>query len=417
MTDSMLRVCHVSKADSLGGGASKVAEDLVDLLLKAGHHADHYCSWSGKPYGPHRHSLYGKFAREIRFLQRQIKYVGFPELIPFELLTLLRPGRISRYDIIHFHDLSSAISPLTLVALAKFKPVVWTLHDCSGFTGGCLYPLGCENYRTGCGNCPQIGEWPLDTHVDFTRFHRWIKSVVHRSGVVTVTPSNWMADLAMESGLLRQRPLVVNNGIDVHVYRYNDKGETRKALGLPLDRRIILVSAGDLSDPRKGTRFAVAALRGISEFKPFVLLLGKADQTFLESLNGLDIHVAGYVSDPSELNKYYSAADIFLFCSLADNQPLAVIESMASGTPVVGFATGGVPEMLQNNVSGLLVVQGDHGALVSAIHCAFTDDHYRRWALNARRHVEQQFSHEALLQRHLDLYNSLIAQHRAGQEG
>jgi hypothetical protein len=51
-----------------------------------------------------------------------------------------------------------------------------------------------------------------------------------------------------------------------------------------------------------------------------------------------------YVSQPEDLARYYSAADVFLFCSLADNQPLAIIEAMSAGTPLVGFAIAASPK-------------------------------------------------------------------------
>ena len=65
--------------------------------------------------------------------------------------------------------------------------------------------------------------------------------------------------------------------------------------------------------------------------------------------------------------KCYSSADIFLFCSLADNQPLAVMESLACGTPVFGFKTGGVVEMITNGLNGHLVAQYDLDSLSDAI--------------------------------------------------
>jgi glycosyltransferase involved in cell wall biosynthesis len=213
---SSFRVCQVSKADAAGGGASRVAEELNGLLNASGNYSEHWVSWSSKPYTPLRRPLYGQHEGLFRRAHRVGKLLGIPELIPLELLPMLRRKCLERFDVFHFHDLSSAISPLTLWYLSLYRPVVWTFHDCSPFTGGCLYPMECGNYRHSCGSCPQLGEWPLDTRLDLTRLLRLAKKCLHSNGrVMPVTPSHWMADRSMESGLLEQRPRVINNGVDL----------------------------------------------------------------------------------------------------------------------------------------------------------------------------------------------------------
>ena len=93
--------------------------------------------------------------------------LGFPQLLPFEYYLHLRWVRDS-FDLFHFHDLIGAISYETMIALSRHKPVVFTVHDCSAFTGGCVYPEGCENYKMQCGQCPQLGVWPMVTTFDHT---------------------------------------------------------------------------------------------------------------------------------------------------------------------------------------------------------------------------------------------------------
>jgi len=200
-----MKIGIISKADSFGGGASKVAEDLVELLNKEYYTAHHYCSWSEKGYQGVRQPLYGRYENEIRKLHLIFKKLGFPEIIPFELPIILRRLKEHRYDILHFHDLSSAISPLTLMYLSKIVPVVWTIHDCSPFTGGCLYPMGCEKFKSNCFVCPQVSTWPIDSKIDLIFFSRWIKKQLHKSrNLYLITPSHWMADVSYSSNLLKR---------------------------------------------------------------------------------------------------------------------------------------------------------------------------------------------------------------------
>ena len=132
-----MKIAVVSKADSCGGGASRVAEELTDLFLNNGFDVHHWFSWSGTEIKPHNYFLYGiTFGKYVRHMQNFTKKFGFPEIVPFELITFIKKRRLWDYDLVHFHDLSSAISPYTVRFISKFVPTVWTIHDCSAYTGG-----------------------------------------------------------------------------------------------------------------------------------------------------------------------------------------------------------------------------------------------------------------------------------------
>ena len=409
-SERSVRVCVVSKADSFGGGASRVAEELTELINASGHYAHHLCAFTGKGFIDGRRSLYGKRPEKAIEQHARGKRWGFPELIPFELRNIRRMNLVDSYDIFHFHDISSVISPLTLRYIARYKPVVWTIHDCSPFTGGCLYPMDCTNFQGpgGCGNCPQLGEWPIDTTRDFTRFMRRVKAFVHRGNVTTVTPSNWMADLAQSSTILPNRPVVISNAINTDLYRPLDKQALRDEMGIPRDRPVFVLSAGNISDPRKGVRYSLDVLRQLKDLNPFIVAIGHTDEKFLKSVEELDVLAPGYISTQSDLNRYYSVADSFLFCSLADNQPLAVIEALASGTSVTGFATGGIVELVDQDVTGHLVPTGDTNALVAVLRKAIEEDTFGSWCAAARDQAVSRFSQPRLIDEHLALYKSLL---------
>jgi len=408
-----MRIAQISKADSFGGGASRVAEELSNILRAEGYTAHHWASWSGKGYDHiGRFPLYGRFERQIRAAHYLTKKIGFPELLPFELGTLLRHQRQQNYDLLHFHDLSSAISPLTLGHLSKKMPVIWTFHDCSPFTGGCLYPMQCDRFRMGCGNCPQIGQWPIDSFIDATRALHRVKKHIHSSNrIICITPSRWMADLAFQSGLFLKKPLVINNAVNTNIYTPSDKRAVRQSLGIPNKRNVILISAGHILDERKGTLLALEALNSCKHLKPFLLVVGAIDKTAETLLSPFDYYATGYIADQQKMATIYSAADVFLFCSLADNQPLVILETMAAGTPLVGFATGGIPEMVEQDVTGFLVPQRDIKALSQGLSIAFSDSRHKRWSAEGRRKALDEFSWKNWGANHLDLYYEVVKSH------
>ncbi|TWB11694.1 glycosyltransferase involved in cell wall biosynthesis [Rhizobium sp. ERR 1071] len=406
-----MRICQVSKADAFGGGASRVAGELCELLLEEGYSSQHWVSWTGKGYDDHRRPLYGSLERYIRKAHNSTKaLLSLPEAIPYELPIFYRNGRIDQFDLFHFHDLSSAISSLTLQTISQKRPVVWTMHDCSPVTGGCLYPMECERYKIGCGSCPQIGEWPIDTRFDFTYFLRGLKARLHATERVTmVTPSQWMADFAMSSGLLHEKPVVIPNGVDTDRFHPVDRTAIRLKHAIPDDRPIVLLTAGHIKDPRKGVQHALNAMRHFDEeVRPRLMLVGVIDDDARKMLEGFAIFETGYISNPDKLAEIYAASDLLLFCSLAENMPLTILEAMACGVPFVGFGVGGIPEMIVQNETGIAVPALDIAALAEALNTALVPSILARWSLAARQRAETVYSHRKFITAHVQLYERLI---------
>jgi glycosyltransferase involved in cell wall biosynthesis len=109
--------------------------------------------------------------------------------------------------------------------------------------------------------------------------------------------------------------------------------------------------------------------------------------------------------------QYFAASDVFLFPTLNDNLPLVVLESMAAGTPVVAFRTGGVPEMVEHKKTGYLADQGDVNGLVEGLREALVSGKARDWSLAARRRAEDHYSLRQHALAHIELYEKMIAQY------
>jgi len=410
-----MKIAQLSKSDHFGGGASRVAGDLQFGLSKIGYASQHWASWSGGGYDYDNITpLYCRFERYIRRAHLLQKKVGLPEIIPFELPILLKNSIHKKFNILHFHDLSSAISIQTLSYLATKLPVVWTLHDCSPFTAGCLYPFTCEKFKTGCRSCPQIGEWPIDTKFDFTPFIYNIKKKFHYSNrVKLITPSKWMAKTAFSSGLLHEEPEVISNGVDHTVFTNHNKARLRKKYSLSNDKFYVLLSSGNFTDPRKGTIAALEAIRIAKNKNPKIdfhlLVVGVLDENGRRLLNNHQYTEFGYISEQKTLAEVYSMGDIFVFCSTADNQPLVVLETMSCGTPMVGYATGGIPEMVDHHRNGYLATPGDINAVADGVLHAYSNA--VEWSTHGIKTVKQKYTMEHFLSNHINLYNRLLEQH------
>jgi glycosyltransferase involved in cell wall biosynthesis len=409
-----LRIAIVSKALAPGGGASRMAEMLGNLLRDAGHAADNWVGYYTGPPLDHVRQLHGRRIRPmLRGAQRLVRNLGLQEAVPFEY-PMLRP-HAARYDIIHFHDIIHTASPASIRLLARTKPVAVTLHDCSSITGGCIQPMDCPSYPTACGRCPEHGRWPLVGRFDATRALRsWKKRLWRHPGIAFIAPSRWMTEQADESGMLPASPRRINNAVETDIFAPpTDKHALRRDLGLPADKPVAVLSSGALDDRYKGVDLGLMALLQ-ADPKPHVLLIGKnAPSPGL--LEGLDWKITGYLDDRRVLARYMGAGDVFVHPSRADNQPLATLEALAAGLPVAAFAVGGVPEYVVEGETGALARPDDVDELSACISRLLNNQTaLAAMSAKARRVALELFSPERFLSAHLALYDELLQNREAG---
>jgi glycosyltransferase involved in cell wall biosynthesis len=408
-----MRVAIISKSDRNAGGASKVAEDLSIWLNSAGHPTNHFVAFtSNKQAVPFQFKLYGMGfkAKTCQEIHKITSKFGFRELLPVEYWFNLSQI-INEYDVIHFHDLFMAISPTTLALVARHKPTFFTVHDCSAFTGGCLYPMDCEKFITYCQKCPQLRQNNWKDHLqDRTREIQTIKRYITKQfNIRYIFPSHWIAQQANLALKFKIPPVIIPNGIDLKPFIDKNKRKAKESLGISKDCKVVLISALSLNDTRKGTSYALAALKSIIDLHPTVIIVGNCNQDLREELQCLNVIEMGFISDINLISEAYSASDVMLFCSLADNLPLTVLEAMTASTVVIGFATGGVPEMIQSGLNGILVEPKNQEALNQALRQAILFSNLEKMGQQARKDVEKKFSSALFLEKHVQLYQNALA--------
>jgi glycosyltransferase involved in cell wall biosynthesis len=117
----------------------------------------------------------------------------------------------------------------------------------------------------------------------------------------------------------------------------------------------------------------------------------------------------GPIYDVERLRAAYSAADVFAIPSLQDNLPNTILESMACGTPVVAFATGGITEAVSDGHTGLLAPTGDVSAYSLRLRRILEDGRLRHdLGVGARKRAEQDFTVELQARRYASLYQEIL---------
>jgi glycosyltransferase involved in cell wall biosynthesis len=318
---------------------------------------------------------------------------------------------IQSADIIHLHWINQGFLSLkNIQQLASTgKPIFWTLHDMWAFTGGCHYARGCTHYLQSCGNCPYL-RVPSENDLSNRIWKR--KQSLYPPNVHFITCSEWLAQEARSSGLLRNFHVQsIPNPIDTAIFAPiipAQRTAIRTQLGISPAAHLLLFVAMKVSEERKGFKYLLEALQYLKKEYPDqqyeVLVLGKAEQEAIDLLP-YPTHTLGMVTEIEALSKWYAVADLFIIPSLEDNLPNTVMESLACGTPVVGFQTGGIPEMVDDAQNGYIVSQRDSAGLGKSIFQVLSsNDRLAAFRTAAREKVLRAYTLEVIGKRHLEAY-------------
>ena len=269
-------------------------------------------------------------------------------------------------EIVHLHNLHSHNCNVELL-MDYFRKhhtkLIWTFHDCWAFTAYCPHFViaKCDKWKTGCCDCAQAKSFTWFVDRSHWLYHKK-KDAVSDLNLTIVTPSQWLGGLVKES-FFQQYPLqVINNGIDLEIFRPR-QSDFRKKYHIPDDKFIILGVAIEWMH-RKGTDVFIRLAQRLDPNKFQIVLVG-TDDVIDRQLpeNVISIH---RTANQAELAEIYSAADLFANPTREDTYPTVNLESLACGTPILTFRTGGSPECLDEK-TGMVVDCDDEEAFYHAI--------------------------------------------------
>lgn len=276
-------------------------------------------------------------------------------------------------DIIHLHNIHGYYLNVELLfnyIREHNINVVWTLHDCWPMTGHCAWfdMCGCEKWKTGCFNCEQLGTYPASKGFDNSKWN-WNKkkALFTDLNLTIVTPSQWLKDIVMNSYLKNYSCEVINNGIDLSIFKPAENSEIKKAQKkYDLDDRKIVLGVASEWTPRKGLLDFIKLSEMMQDIQFVVVGLTEGQ------LKEMPKNIRGIkrTENQMELAALYTIANVFFNPTYEDNFPTTNLEALACGTPVITYDTGGSPEEIRNikTSSGMTV-----GEIIRKRNCQETD--------------------------------------------
>ncbi len=310
-------------------------------------------------------------------------------------------------DIVHLHWINAGM--LKIEDIAKINaPIVWSLHDNWVFTGGCHIKWECEKYKDSCGACPRLGSTKEN---DLSRqiYKRKQKTFSKISNLTIVGLSRWLEGCAKESTLLKDKKIVnLPNPIDTNRFKPFEKKKARELWDLPINKKLVLFGAmSATSDINKGFIELGEALHKLKDKNIEFVVFGSSEPK--ESQNfGFKTHYMDHLQDDVSLVLLYSAADVMIVPSLQENLSNAIMESLACGTPVVGFDVGGNSDMVEHKNNGYLAKAFDTNDLADGIKYILEDPNYNELCQNARDKVLREFDSNVVAKKYIKLYEEVL---------
>lgn len=301
---------------------------------------------------------------------------------------ILRYAQHNKFDVIHSHGYKTNILLGLLPRFFRRIPFVSTLH---GWTS--------------------TGRWTK------MRVNEFLDSISLRFVDRIILVNQGMLDKKEIQALPRNKISIINNGIDIHPANVNcefkDESQEKKINNFCSDG-VIITSIGRLS-VEKGYNYlieAIACLRNEYDLDVKLLLIGDgrlrtALQQQAETVGLKDSFlITGYLKNARSL---IASADIYAISSLTEGLPISLLEAMASGTPIVATAVGGIPHVVNNGTDALLVPFQNVPAIVQAIKKLIDDPELaQRLAVSAEAKVNQHYSSRKMAEEYSTIYSDVI---------
>ena len=394
----------VQIASASTGGIGRLTRDISDVLSER--NIENYIAYGrGELLNSKRDFMFGTKADVLKhaFLTRLTDKAGlYSKRATYELVEFLEEKKPDLVQIHNLHGYYVNYEILFEYLKSKNIPTVWTLHDCWAFTGHCAYfdAAKCEKWKSGCCNCPTKNEYPssylFDNSAD--NFSRKKNTYSQYEKLVFVTPSKWLADTAKKSFLKERDFFVINNGIDLNVFKRVEPNNEVTFAGM--EQKKIVLGVASTWAKRKGLEDFIKLSKVLPEEYVIVLVgVSKKQRTMLpRNIIGIE-----HTENVEELVRLYNKAHVFLNLTYEDNFPTTNLEALACGTSVLTYRTGGSPESIDENV-GYVVNQGD---LSSVLKCFFFSSR-RRHTISECLKKSKQYNKVDCFLHYYELYCSLL---------
>lgn len=361
-----MRILHISSARTWRGGEQQLAY-LLEELRGMGQEQEVLCV---------KNSPLAAFCKE-----KGIPYTSYPKRIstdPIAGWEVKRICRVHRIDLIHVHDSHAHTFAYLAALFGNRTPVVVSRRV--------DFPIGKSGFS-------------------LQKYH-------HPSVRKILCVSEEIRRVLLQDYKNPERVAVVYSGIDLAKFGCAGTGILHRELGIPPETPLV-GNVAAIAPHKDYFTFVntVERLVALGANARFLIIGGdggeqeKIEQYIRSKGLAPHIHLTGHRTDIPQVLPELS---VLLFTSKTEGLGTTLLDAMASGTPIVATQAGGIPEIVEDGLTGLLAPAGDASALAERVQRLLTDQELRgRLAYRAREHVRR-FSKEAMARATLREYEGLF---------
>ena len=399
-----MKIVHINCSD-VSGGAAIASRRLCEAMISNGIDSkllvlrkNRNCEYIREIGGVFKQVFHKIVERCVFKIEKKID--------PIATYSLMCNGRdfsslkdVKDADIIFIHWVNGGTLSIKGIRniLHLSKPTYLYMHDMFYITGGCHHSFGCYEFENYCEKCKittnnifwkKLSKKQLTIKVDswssFTNLH-------------FIAPSSWLTNLAKMSRIAHGHPVFqIPNVIDTNIYK--PIARTPEIYGLDKEKFTILFGNASLDSPYKGIRYIVECLHQLDPNKFQCIIIGRDNNNLFKNLP-IKTAFTGFLSKDADLVQAYNSCDTMVISSIAENYPNVVVEAMACGKPCIGFNIGGIPDLIINNETGLIVGEISSASLAESI--VFMEENpqlYEIMKVNCRQYIQENNSYSNLKQ-------------------
>ncbi|MGM0923593.1 MAG: glycosyltransferase family 4 protein [Bacillota bacterium] len=297
---------------------------------------------------------------------------------------------LTKYDLIHSHDIVSTRALWRVKP--KEVPLISTIHGC----------LATEHIISGEIKSRESLQWKYASAEEYYG---------STSSNITIVPTKWLKELLVSDfNVPADHVTVIPYGMDIE--KFMEQTEKFPKLERPTDKKIIICPARLV--PVKGHEFLLDALAKLKQTRTDWLcwIIGDGETRKQLEHQAAQLNLADEVTffgKREDVPSLLKQADIFVLPSLQDNQPFSVMEAQTAGKAVVVTDAGGIPEMVDNGKTGLLVASGESEPLFEKLEKLLEDDDLRNeLAENAQKIAVEKWSLQTMMDNICEVYENIV---------
>jgi glycosyltransferase involved in cell wall biosynthesis len=279
------------------------------------------------------------------------------------------------------------------------------MHDTAPITGACHYFRSCERYKDQCGACYQLNS---NQNKDLSHIS-WLEkkeayNLINTKQLYFASPSNWLKQKSQESSLTKKFHVEhIPNGVDPYIFKPVNKKKIKELLNIPLNKKIILFI-------QKGESFLVECLKKNKNLLSEIVFITIGNPAKQLNQIAKTIHF-GTIWNEELKSLIFGMCDYFILPSDIDNLPNTILESFASGTPVVASNVGGIPELVENEKTGYLFQWGDNESCLRAIKKmnSLNNDNVKEMGNRCIESVRNHYTMELQAKKYTELYKKVLS--------